>query len=184
MMRSLHSGRLRASLVWSLQMSSAVFIAGLLFVGASGASATGEIPIGSIVPYAGSTDGVPAGWLLCDGSSYHRDSYPRLHQSIGHVYGLCNDRLRFRVPDMSMRFVRGTSKTLPLGTIQRDAIKSHAINMVIPMRFSNTHGSSDGLDGGTHLFVNRARQGVAGSYIGANETRPKCISMHWIIRAL
>jgi len=44
-------------------------------------------PIGSIVPFSGSIDLVPKGWLTCSGGSYNVNTYPLLYKCIGNTYG-------------------------------------------------------------------------------------------------
>jgi microcystin-dependent protein len=61
---------------------------------------TGEVmPVGTIVPYAGNT--APAGWLLCDGSSYNTGGYAELFDVIRYKYG--GGGSSFNVPDLRGR---------------------------------------------------------------------------------
>jgi microcystin-dependent protein len=62
-------------------------------------------PPGSIMAYGGTT--VPAGWLLCDGTSYPRTggTYNALFAAIGPAYGTA-DGSHFNVPDLRGRFLR------------------------------------------------------------------------------
>jgi len=53
-------------------------------------------PIGSIVPYGGST--APSGWLLCDGSELLKANYPDLYAAIGDDYGTPSDTDHFVLP--------------------------------------------------------------------------------------
>lgn len=62
-------------------------------------------PAGIVLPYAGST--APAGWLLCDGTSYIRNDYLRLFNAIGTAHGSLAGNA-FNVPDYRGRFLRGT----------------------------------------------------------------------------
>jgi len=62
-------------------------------------------PAGIVLPYAGST--APAGWLLCDGTSYIRNDYLRLFNAIGTAHGSLAGNA-FSVPDYRGRFLRGT----------------------------------------------------------------------------
>jgi len=54
------------------------------------------IPVGTIVPYAGST--APTGWFLCDGTSYLDATYPLLNAVLNDLYG--GDGTNFNVPDL------------------------------------------------------------------------------------
>jgi microcystin-dependent protein len=63
-----------------------------------------DFPIGAIMSFAGNAD--PGfGWLLCDGRSLARSSYPTLFDSIGTCNG--GDGNNFNVPDFRGRFLRG-----------------------------------------------------------------------------
>lgn len=64
---------------------------------------------GGVVGHAGAT--APAGWLMCDGNSYLRASYPALFAEIGTIYGAA-DGTHFSVPDLRGRFPIGVSAGL------------------------------------------------------------------------
>lgn len=59
---------------------------------------------GEVVMYGGAA--APSGWLLCDGGSYLRATYPALFTAIGTVFGAV-DGTHFNVPDLRDRFVIG-----------------------------------------------------------------------------
>lgn len=61
-------------------------------------------PPGTVIAFAGET--APSGWLLCDGTSYARLSYPELFQTVGVLYG-STDGNSFNVPDMRGRVSAG-----------------------------------------------------------------------------
>lgn len=58
------------------------------------------VPPGSMMDYAGSA--APTGWLLCDGTSYLRATYPALFTAIGTTWGAA-DGSHFNVPDLRSR---------------------------------------------------------------------------------
>lgn len=64
------------------------------------------IPIGTILPYAGTT--TPSGYLFCDGSLVSRANFPGLFVVVGTTYGQGLDPLYFRVPDLRGRFALGS----------------------------------------------------------------------------
>ena len=43
-------------------------------------------PIGAIKPFAGTTAGIPYGWLVCDGSALEQNPWYELYQAIGHTH--------------------------------------------------------------------------------------------------
>ncbi|MBN2130329.1 MAG: tail fiber protein [Sedimentisphaerales bacterium] len=66
-----------------------------------------EMPIGSILIYAGTTP--PDGWLMCDGQYYDLLAYPELFELIEFTYGSSADGGAFRVPDLTGRVPVGLS---------------------------------------------------------------------------
>jgi microcystin-dependent protein len=63
------------------------------------------VPTGVVMPYAGGS--APAGWLMCDGSSYNTAMYSMLYSVIGNIYGGSNPT--FNVPDLRGRVPIGGS---------------------------------------------------------------------------
>lgn len=72
---------------------------GATFVSYGGGSGGGgdTLPVGSIIAY--SSDTIPNGWLLCDGSSFSTTSYPELFEAIGVTYGWDDER-NPKLPDL------------------------------------------------------------------------------------
>jgi len=71
----------------------------------------GEVPIGSILPFAGKI--VPGNALLCDGSTYQKDDWPELYAVLADDFIV--SPTSFTTPDMGTRFIRGTSTLLDVG---------------------------------------------------------------------
>src|SRR5579871_3361453 len=73
------------------------------------------LPSGMVVPFAGPSGvaadagaaGIPAGWLLCDGSAVSRTTYAALFAAIGINYGGGDGIATFNLPDMRGRTVIG-----------------------------------------------------------------------------
>ena len=68
----------------------------------------GVVPVGSIMPFAGSV--VPPGYLLCDGSEQSRSIYSQLYSVIGFSYrsqSLLQGFQTFALPDLRGRFPLG-----------------------------------------------------------------------------
>jgi microcystin-dependent protein len=64
------------------------------------------VPIGAIMPFAGSS--APTGYLLCDGSEVERTKYPDLYDVIGNIYGSTSIGVgTFKLPDLRGRFPLG-----------------------------------------------------------------------------
>jgi len=159
------------------------------------------IPAGTVVAFAGTT--APAGWLLCDGTSYLRATYATLFTAIGTAHGTA-DGTHFNVPDYRGRFLRGLD-----GTAGNDPDKASRTVMNSGGNTGNTVGSiqDDSFQAHTHYIStwygpqngngaynpNIMGYGTAGPY-GPNastasvdgknglETRPKNASVNWIIK--
>ena len=64
------------------------------------------VPIGAILPFAGSN--APAGYLLCDGSEVEIVKYQDLYDIVGNTYGTIRSGVgTFRLPDLRGRFPLG-----------------------------------------------------------------------------
>lgn len=65
-----------------------------------------QVPIGSIVAFAGSLDDIPTDWLLCDGRGLDVSLFAELFQAIGTNWG-GNGNPLFYLPDLRGAFLRG-----------------------------------------------------------------------------
>ena len=86
------------------------------------ALATGAPPVGTIVPFAGSTGKIPTGvsgardWLLCDGHAESRTEFAALFSVIGTTYGNgTGTGSDFSLPDLRRRFTAGKNCERPAG---------------------------------------------------------------------
>lgn len=71
-------------------------------------AAENGVPPGSIMPFAGPANKIPAGWLLCDGSSKAKTGiYLKLFEAIGTLWG--DDGGNFKLPDLRGMFLRGVN---------------------------------------------------------------------------
>ena len=66
-----------------------------------------DMPVGSIVVYAGST--APEGWLMCDGALYDLLAYPELFDVLQFTYGSNTTKTGFRVPNLIGKVPVGAS---------------------------------------------------------------------------
>lgn len=96
------------------------------------------VPIGCILPFAGPTGSVPAGYLLCDGSEQEKTQYLDLFSVIGYTYGdpiTLIGRNSFRIPDLRGRFALGldnmnNGNTINTGTGSQYSISTPAGRVV------------------------------------------------------
>lgn len=71
--------------------------------------ASDSIAVGCIIPFAGN-DNIPTGFLLCNGASISRGTYPDLFSVIGTTYGSV-DGSHFNLPDLRDRFLEGSANS-------------------------------------------------------------------------
>ena len=155
-----------------------------------------RIPIGSVLAYPADSSALPDGFLVCDGRELSKQAYPELFDILGVRYGGRGDS--FRLPDYGGLFLRGVHGTREIGTLQEDSIGEHRHHVVLQggahahgtfevARVSTGGGDTRGPNGAARHTVM-----VAGgahthtgdtSEFGGDETRPKNISVNWIIRA-
>jgi len=158
------------------------------------------VPVGTILMWAGGTDGIPTGWLYCDGRVVNQSAYPTLFQIIGHHYGNpppgsnYDPDKQFFLPDLRGRFVRGVddgagrdpdvntrvdmqnpnTPSAGVGSVQADDFRSHTHAYD---HFPNAHGN---IAAGQNSWENGMSQtGPA----GGNETRPINAALNFIIKA-
>jgi microcystin-dependent protein len=74
----------------------------------------GQIPVGTIVPFVSSAN-VPTGWLLCNGQSILKASYPDLYNTIGDTYG--SDATTFKIPDFINKSLYGVQTSPEASTL-------------------------------------------------------------------
>lgn len=70
------------------------------------------IPAGAIMPWAGSST-APDGWLLCEGQTVLRESYPDLFAAIGTAFGAGNGTTTFQLPNLRGRVPVGLDASQP-----------------------------------------------------------------------
>lgn len=171
-----------------------------------------NIPIGTVVPFAGSV--VPSGWMLCDGSAISRTTYAALFAVIGNSWGAGDYTTTFNLPDMRGVFMRGldgsagndpdkTSRTAihaggntgnNVGSYQNDAFQGHYHYLHIPSlgdRSSLYTGSYPGNHVGitkgivadeTYSITGARTDGTNGTPRTSSETRPKNVYVNYIIK--
>lgn len=145
------------------------------------------VPTGTIMAYWSKT--TPDGWLLCDGSKIPD----------GTVYDSLRKAVGANVPDLRGTFLRGAGQnsntalrysgdnTRETGQVQLDTFKSHSHSVD-----DYTYSEIDGIYGNAGRYGARAEHDYDNSPVapfkhdtytaGDEETRPKNISVNWIIK--
>lgn len=153
-------------------------------------------PVGSIIAFGGTV--APAGWLLCDGTSFPINQYPDLYAVIHNNFG-GTVGATFNLPDLRGRFLRGVdgiagndpdkvTRTAMntggntgnnVGSVQSDELKSH--------NHANAHlNPTVKVAGGTNHFssFDPTQYSYNGYTLntGGLETRPKNVYVNYIIK--
>lgn len=63
--------------------------------------------VGTVIPYAGTS--LPTGYLPCNGAAISRETYASLFAVIGETYGSGDGSTTFNLPNLTDRFIQGSS---------------------------------------------------------------------------
>ena len=82
---------------------------GFEFSSLEGSTAESDVPVGSVVAWAGSAADIPNGYVLCEGQELLKSTYPELSRALGTQFNELGDDedTIFRVPDLTARFIVG-----------------------------------------------------------------------------
>ncbi|MBN2533344.1 MAG: tail fiber protein [Spirochaetales bacterium] len=151
------------------------------------------LPAGTIMPFGGTSDKVPEGWLLCDGTAYAVSEYSELYNVIGTNFGSVNAGI-FNVPDLRGMFLcgadngkgedpdSGSRTALQDGGNTGDNVGSRQGYMIQNHSHYMIYSYEDG-GNGTHINGEDGNNGnIDTSVYGGNETRPENVYVNFIIK--
>lgn len=125
-----------------------------------------DVPVGTVLPWAGAEGAVPTNFLLCDGREVSRVVYQNLFNIVGIAYGSPSSSSVFRLPDLRGRTTVGRDKmgggatagrlTHPDATALGGAFGIDRHVLTVPELPGHTHSYDD------HLFTS----GVGGALVG------------------
>ena len=166
---------------------------GFEFSDLEGSTAESDVPVGSVVAWAGSAASIPNGYLLCDGQLLNTNDtrFQDLKVAIGTQFNQTGDDsdLVFRVPDLTARFIVGQDggSKYTLGDVGGED-ETVLTTEQMPSHNHNYFFGPDSTGGGG--FSNqdpaqgsnfRATSDTGGGL--PHENRPPFFALCWIIRA-
>ena len=93
------------SILSALALAVALAASGTFATAQSNPVLGGDVPTGTVVPYAGSSE--PAGYVFADGRELSRTVYADLFAVVGTTYGAGNGTTTFNIPNLKGRFPLG-----------------------------------------------------------------------------
>ena len=158
-------------------------------------NSTFSVPVGSIMPFAGTN--VPNGWLLCNGDAISKSAYSNLFTIIGISWGGGNGTTTFNLPDLRGQFLRGVDGTggidtdkanrtakytsgntgNSVGSYQEDEIRAHYHTYQNDINGPPYNHDLPYTAGGSNYRTNSTSSSTGGS-----ETRPVNAYVNYIIK--
>ena len=150
-------------------------------------------PPGTVLPYMGAT--APTGWLVCNGASVLRATYPSLFAVIGTSCGTSSSTY-FNLPDFRGRFLRGWDNATgrdpdrgartamatggatgdAIGSVQTDEFKKHSHTLTNQIAYMSEGNDSSG------GYYDPVLENRNSGDTGGGETRPINASVNYIIK--
>ena len=163
---------------------------GFEFSEIEGSTAASDVPVGSVVAWAGSVESIPNGYLLCEGQDLNTNDtrYQDLKIAIGTQFNQAGDDpdLVFRVPDLKARFIVGQDRGSKYNLGDVGGSDEHVLTIDEMPSHSHTYSRNSTTGGGIGSQINKTQIDDQTSAVGggqAHENRPPYFALCWIIRA-
>lgn len=154
------------------------------------------LPTGTVIAYSANTD--PDGYLLCNGATVSRTTYADLFAIIGTTYGKGNGSTTFALPNLTDRFIQGsttagTTKGAGLPNITATLTSKDDFGLFAPLETtasgafvrSSTSGKRRGGDGSSTFNMKTLtfNASKSNSIYGASTTvQPPAVTMRYYIK--
>jgi microcystin-dependent protein len=169
-------------------------------------SASTDVPVGTVLAYAGPAGTIPTNFLLCDGREVSRFTYSNLFNVIGIAYGQPSNANVFKLPNLRGRAIIGLDNiggqpagrvTQPAASVLGGLLGVEDVVLTVPELPSHTHDYDDiyyaggagvqqgdtGASDADNQFASTVRTSIgAGSSAGHNNVQPS-MAQNYIIRA-
>ena len=153
-------------------------------------STAGQIPVGSVMPFG--SDILPAGWLLCDGSSYAITTpYNSLCSAIGYTYG-GTVGATFKVPNYINKTLYGTALNAAGSTIFKSfsgtavtlsatALSAQGANYIIKYKPDYVISSEITIGGGLTASRSTSLNQKLSDYSNITELKVNLLDFHTVV---
>ena len=113
------------------------------------------LPTGSYIQFAGSQ--APAGFLVCNGGEISRTTYSELFAVIGTTYGSGDGSTTFNLPNLTDRFLQGSSTS---GTVKNAGLPNITGRTELHYRYDTGHAVGAFLteDGGGGILLGQVSE--------------------------
>lgn len=150
-----------------------------------------SVPVGVIMPFAGSSNMVPQGWLSCDGRAVTTNEYPKLYAAIGNTWGTATDEAGnvtgFLLPNLSNRTLWGADTHI-VGEYIEAGLPDHTHRY--QQQVSDSGSGYAGSGGPAHTWNLRtmsvaetaAADGTTTLYGKSNTVQPPAAAVYFIIK--
>lgn len=156
--------------------------------------ANADLPVGTIIAWAGEPTSPPNGWLFCDGSQVASSDYPQLQSVLGANFSNSASSDNITLPDLRGYFLRGVGngggvdpdQTRAVGSIQDENIIAHSHQY----QYAFSDNSVQSYDSDHDVGLSYENVNTTGLYNGAGndtisgaETRPINVAITYLIKA-
>lgn len=148
------------------------------------------MPAGTVITFAGST--APKGFLICNGALIDRTTYAGLFAAIGTIYGEGDGSTTFALPDLTDRFIQGSTTAgtvldagLPniLGKFRSYAYGTGEPGNAVTGTTLNTNQLTAGTSANTNYIMYNFDASLSNSIYGASNTvQPPALTMLYCIK--
>ena len=132
------------------------------------------VPAGTIHLFAGET--APAGFLLCQGQTVSRNTFPRLFAAISTNYGAGDGSTTFGIPDMQSRVAVGRAGSGTFATLNnRGGAETHTLSvaeMATHTHIQNAHTHTQDAHNHSQNPHTHAMNGSVGTFNGFGQNTP------------
>lgn len=148
-------------------------------------SASTGVPAGAIMFFG--VKSIPDGWLLCNGANVSRTTYANLFAAIGTNFGSGNGSTTFTLPDLSGRFIEGTTSTGSVGNTYSAGLPNitGGINVArgwggiadtgALYRRGETQAPGGGAANGINLYLNASK--LSSVYGSSSSVQPPAVAL-------